>query len=128
MYNATNKKNFEPQVAKHVARQRNLHQKASRSDWTSHPVESEDMPPDDPASHILMPHSERNPMRFGVLLDPNQPTEPALENFKKGLQRHLLGRILEQDPDTIPDSELYKVAFVGDRFFRHKRFQVNYTT
>ncbi|KAL0577345.1 hypothetical protein V5O48_004644 [Marasmius crinis-equi] len=128
MYRATNRKEFEVQVGRHVARQRDLHRKSTRHDWFPDKWQAEEMPPDDPESHILIPRSEKNSMKFEVLLDSNFPYDALVHNFQQKLQRHLMGRILDQDPDTIPDNDLWKIAFVGGRFYRHKKLKVNYTT
>ncbi|KAG7093235.1 hypothetical protein E1B28_006921 [Marasmius oreades] len=129
LYGVTNKHDFEGQIGKHVMRQQRLHWEAARtSARVPEKLKPEEMPPDDPSAHHHIPLSEKNPMRFDVLLQPGLPPKPGLQNFKQKLQRHLLSQILDVDPEGCPDHELYKVVFVGNRFFRHQKFRVNYTS
>ncbi|KAL0565335.1 hypothetical protein V5O48_016689 [Marasmius crinis-equi] len=124
LYSTTNKKqNFEKQVGKQVLREHKLHGTNVMAD-----IDSEVMPPCDPASHHFIAQLDKNPMKFSEMLRQDLPGDPPLKDFRAKFRRHLLAQIQETDPESIPDNELHRVNFVSDRFYRHRKMRVNYTT
>ncbi|KAJ8078120.1 hypothetical protein PM082_000326 [Marasmius tenuissimus] len=125
LYTTTNKKqNFEAQIGKQVLREHTLQTRNRIIDE----VQSEDMPTYDPSAHHSIARSEKNPRKFSDNLRQDLPDDPVLLNFRLKFRRHLLARILETSPESVNDNELHRVNFVGDRFYRHRKMQLHYTT
>ncbi|KAL0068167.1 hypothetical protein AAF712_004827 [Marasmius tenuissimus] len=86
------------------------------------------IPPPDPSLHHQLPQNQNNPMEFHLVLNPKNPYDAPLKGFKSKLQRHLIARICNMDPDLVFDNKLYQLSFVGGRFYRHQRFRLHYTS
>ncbi|KAJ8085123.1 hypothetical protein PM082_003907 [Marasmius tenuissimus] len=121
-YQVTNKNKPEGQIAALITVQHKTARAASRR------AKLEPIPPPDPSLHHQLPQNQNNPMEFHLLLNPKNPYDAPLKGFKSKLQRHLIARICDMDPDLVSDSELYQLSFVGGRFYRHQRFRLYYTS
>ncbi|KAL0062179.1 hypothetical protein AAF712_010934 [Marasmius tenuissimus] len=128
-YQVTNKNKPEGQIGALILVEHRTERSATRHTAVSHKDSShEELPKADPSLHHQLPQNENKSTQLHKLLNSKLPQDPALKSFKLKLQRHLISRILDVDPDTILDEELYRLAFTGDRFYRHQRFRVHYTS
>ncbi|KAJ8092300.1 hypothetical protein PM082_023903 [Marasmius tenuissimus] len=116
-YQVTNKNRPEGQIGALVLVERKL---ASRN--------NEVMPHADPSVHHQFPINQNNSMKLYNVMSRKYSYDPALKDFATKLQRHLISRILDVDPDSVPDKDLYRLGLVGERFYRHQRFRLHYTT
>ncbi|KAK1216806.1 hypothetical protein PQX77_020558 [Marasmius sp. AFHP31] len=127
-YQITNKNKPEGQIAALVMVEHRQKRTATRSKKHVPATEYEELPASDPSSHHQLPLNKNRPMSLGVLLDPKAPYDPVIKDFRAKLYRHLISRILDVDPSSIPDTELYRLSLVSDRFYRHRRFRLHYTS
>ncbi|KAK1217968.1 hypothetical protein PQX77_019354 [Marasmius sp. AFHP31] len=127
-YQITNKNKPEGQIAALVMVEHRQKRTATRSKKHTPAMEYEELPASDPSSHHQLPLNKNRPMSLGVLLDPKAPYDPVIKDFRAKLHRHLISRILDVEPSSIPDTELYRLSLVSDRFYRHRRFRLHYTS
>ncbi|KAJ8092892.1 hypothetical protein PM082_023525 [Marasmius tenuissimus] len=128
-YQVTNKNKPEGQIGALILVEHRTERTATCHTAISHKDPShEDLPKADPSLHHQLPQNENKSMQLHSWSNHSLPEDPALKNFKSKLQRHLISRILYADPDTILDKDLYQLAFTSDRFYRHQRFRIHYTS
>ncbi|KAK1220812.1 hypothetical protein PQX77_016383 [Marasmius sp. AFHP31] len=127
-YQITNKNKPEGQIAALVMVEHRQKRMTLRGKAHIPATEYEELPASDPSSHHQLPLNKNRPMTLGVLLDPRAPYDPVIKDFRAKLYRHLISRILGVKPFSIPDTELYRLSLVSDRFYRHQRFRVYYTS
>ncbi|KAK1234803.1 hypothetical protein PQX77_001985 [Marasmius sp. AFHP31] len=127
-YQITNKNKPEGQIAALVMVEHRQKRTATRTKKHMPAMEYEELPASDPSSHHQLPLNKNRPMSLGVLLDPKAPYDPVIKDFRAKLHRHLISRILDVEPSSIPDTELYRLSLVSDRFYRHRRFRLHYTS
>ncbi|KAK1222143.1 hypothetical protein PQX77_015024 [Marasmius sp. AFHP31] len=119
-----NKNKAEGQIGALVLVERRL---ATRGDVPLDALPDEEMPQADASVHHQFPINENDPLKLHDV-HRNSTGDPALMDFKSKLHRHLISRILNVQPDQVPDDDLYRLCFVGGRFYRHHRFRLHYTT
>ncbi|KAK1235189.1 hypothetical protein PQX77_001594 [Marasmius sp. AFHP31] len=127
-YQITNKNKLEGQIAALVMVEHRQKRMTLPGKTRMPAIEYEELPASDPSSHHQLPLNKNRPMTLGILLDPRAPYDPIIKDFCAKLYRHLMSRILDVEPTSIPDTELYRLSLVSDWFYRHQRFCVYYTS
>ncbi|KAL0069911.1 hypothetical protein AAF712_002806 [Marasmius tenuissimus] len=79
------------------------------------------------SSHHQFPRDQNLPVELDNIVKMSK-ADIALQGFQAKLYQHLISHILDVDPASIPDNELYRLHFDGDRFYKHSRFRVHYTS
>ncbi|KAL0058857.1 hypothetical protein AAF712_014438 [Marasmius tenuissimus] len=125
-YQITNKNKPEGQIASLVMVQHRVGRRAERSQPHC-PGNHEQLPEADISSHHQFPRNQNLPVELDNVVKMSK-ADIALQGFQAKLYRHLISRILDVDPASIPDNELYRLHVDGDRFYKHSRFRVHYTS
>jgi len=81
-----------------------------------------------------MSNSRNDPVNIYSFVRENQD-DPAFKGFMPKLKDHILGRLLERDYEgdmygnsEFTDDERNSVRIAGERLYRCKTVQINYTT
>ncbi|THH19110.1 hypothetical protein EW146_g1980 [Bondarzewia mesenterica] len=146
-YARTNKNQFQMQVTKHERRERLLEQIRRRSESfhnqgasSSSPVptiraaalrfeDADPLPHTSPRVHYHVSESTKHFENVTLWVRQNL-NDPALKNFRAGLQNHLLARLLgkqfDGDEHMFSDEDRNCISFVHNRIYRHKVLCINY--
>ncbi|KAF9552533.1 hypothetical protein CPC08DRAFT_646789, partial [Agrocybe pediades] len=137
-YSRTQKGNHVRGIAKHVDRERTLHQTREALKRRPHskeptpepePEEKEKIGPTLPEVHYHISQDVKNKIDILKWLSDNRG-DAALSNFLPKLKDHLLTRFLGPRDSTNPytKQDHLQVNIVNNRLYRHKVLRVNYTT
>ncbi|KAL0575119.1 hypothetical protein V5O48_006845 [Marasmius crinis-equi] len=137
LYNRTNKRNHEPQVAMHFRRARLLHSIRVRARFIEHHKhtgavyvvpDKEKLPLGNPKERYQLSASERYPLRLYEFLD-KYAEDPAMEGFYDSLRTHLICRMRNIEETTELDRRaLNSLRFDKNRIYAHKTFRIHYNT